>query len=209
MNSNRPSSKLKVISFKTSGDWTIDEWSSFLDSVSIIYNIFFSVRLAKQFNKKIDKFKVKTLPKLTAREIYKNIGDYVDREAKLRIDKVMIASPGIFSFIGDAETIKLLITTLTTVTTIVTLSEIKKGKQLDNHKKLEEVKSTQLSNMQTLIAVFKDNGFSSEEIREFIKDTLGAMKRIEKVGADGKRLNLVKHIKAAIGSVKQRRSMKE
>ena len=95
---------MEYICFKTSGDWTVDEWNSFLTSISKIYNAFLSMEIVQEFERGIpDSF---TMSKLTVSEVLKNPQFFVDDNAILRIHEIKMASPGSINLKGSGEIIK-------------------------------------------------------------------------------------------------------
>lgn len=96
-------SKIKYIGFKTSGDWTVEEWNLCLVSVSKIYNVFLALEIIEEFENSIPD--TITLDKLTVSKVLDNLTDFVEDNAKLRIHKINMASPGGFSLQGSGEII--------------------------------------------------------------------------------------------------------
>ena len=95
---------MEILEFKTASDWTVEEWNTCLVSVSKIYNVFLSMEIVKEYETNISE--PFTFNKLTVAKVLENIHFYVDDIAKLRINKVIMASPGSFSLQGSGEIIK-------------------------------------------------------------------------------------------------------
>ncbi len=95
---------MEILEFKTAADWTVDEWNTCLVSISKIYNVFLSMKIVKEYATNIsDSF---AFNKLTVAKVLENLPFFVDDNAKLRMHKVIMASPGSFSLQGSGEIIK-------------------------------------------------------------------------------------------------------
>jgi hypothetical protein len=95
---------MEILEFKTASDWTVDEWNTCLVSVSKIYNVFLSMEIVKEYETNISESFA--FNRLTVAKVLENLPFFVDDNAKLRIHKVIMASPGGFSLQGSGEIIK-------------------------------------------------------------------------------------------------------
>ncbi|MGD1047084.1 MAG: hypothetical protein ABR936_17405 [Bacteroidota bacterium] len=133
---------MEYIGFRTSGDWTVEEWNTCLISVSKIYNVFLAMKIVKEFEKGIpESF---ALNKLTVSKVLENLQDFADDSAKLRIHKIKMASPGGFSLQGSGEIIESTTEFIIKILEIIRITSEKK--KLENEISKEELKRKKLEN---------------------------------------------------------------
>ncbi len=153
---------MEILTFKTSGDWTVEEWNTCLASISKIYNVFLAIEIIKVYEKGIpDSF---ASNKLSITKVLNNLSDYADESAKLRIHKIKMASPGSFSLEGSGEPIEatskfiikilelLNITTRTKKITDKILIEKLEEMKLKNERYKEETERIRLENTEKIIS---------------------------------------------------------
>lgn len=186
---------MKYLTFKTSGNWTTDEWLSLLNSITSIYNIFLAKKIAVDFRKNIPKKLHSSTAELSMKEILLNFQNYVSEDAKLKLFRVKMASPGEVIFSGIDKSITQVNNILIS---LFTIPEIKKGKQLDNEIKEQQIESLRIENeqkriekkqKQVLLSIskkeemlqvlkikqfLKNRGLTFEEVKDNFKAFLGS-----------------------------------
>lgn len=170
---------MKYLTFKTSGNWTTDEWLALLYSITSIYNIFLAKKIVIDFRKNIPKKLHRSTAGLSMKEILLNFHNCVNEDAKLKLFRVKMASPGEVIFSGIDKSITQVNNLLIS---LFTIPEIKKGKQLDNEIKKQQIKkmaienqilqSTSEINAQRLLSTSKnDEILQVLQIRHCLKNT--------------------------------------
>lgn len=132
------------LTFNTSGEWDVGEWTTLLNSVSTIYNITRAITIVKYFESTIPENIRNSLPMLTTKEVLFNPNKFADaKNGKLKIHSIKMASPGEINFVGIADIIK---EVGNLFIMLISIPEKKKNIKLSNQIKELDVESKKIAN---------------------------------------------------------------
>jgi len=83
------------LTFATQADWTAQDYGDLISDVLTAYNAFLALSIASEANKSLPSH-----VRLTASEVYLDLGSFTDYEDKLRVARADLHSPGLISFTG-------------------------------------------------------------------------------------------------------------